>query len=150
MKKVLPFPNNKRREPQKREKREKRKKKHFSWTERLTGRSVRLCVSVRVRRLMRSPLVRYKLAIGERIQWHISLCFVGSAGQEGGRKKEDGGISGCRCVSFGLAVTSCFHTITNTAHPLTLHHHNQNKKKKEKKKRNVGGNSNKKIYCFCF
>lgn len=28
-------------------------------------------------------------------------------------------ISGCRCVSFGLAVTSCFHTIINTAHPLT-------------------------------
>lgn len=66
------------------------------------------------------------------------------------KKREDDGISGCRCVSFGLAVTSCFHTITNTAHPLTLHHH-QNKKRKKK---NVGrGDSYKEkilYYLFLF
>lgn len=52
------------------------------------------------------------------------FCFVFGRGRKGGDEvsggeREDDGISGCRCVSFGLAVTSCFHTIINTAHPLT-------------------------------
>lgn len=86
-KKKVPFPNNKRREPpEERKKRQKKeKKKHFFWTERLTGRSVRLCVSVRVRRLRRSPLVRYKLAIGGEYGGSFSL-FVFLLVLRGGKK----------------------------------------------------------------
>lgn len=64
---------------------------------------------------------------------------------------DDDGISGCRCVSFDLAVTSCFHTITNTAHPLTLHHHHQKEreKKKEKRKKKQQRGREKK-YCSLF
>lgn len=59
-------------------------------------------------------------------------------------KREDDGISGCRCVSFGLAVT------------LLLSHHHQHRPpthppppaKQEKK--TVGGNSSKKRYCIHF
>lgn len=76
-KKSSPSPTIKEENPR-REKRQKRKKKQKTLLlDRETGRSVRLCVSMRVRRLMRSPLVRYKLAIGERIRWQISLFFVG-------------------------------------------------------------------------
>lgn len=62
------------------------------------------------------------------------MFVVGFEGRGGGKKRRkkkrerEDGISGCRCVSFGLAVTSCFHTITNTAHPLTLNHQNKRKK----------------------
>lgn len=53
------------------------------------------------------------------------FCFLfleegGKVGDEVSGGGDDGiSISGCRCVSFGLAVTSCFHTIINTDHPLT-------------------------------
>lgn len=96
---------------------------------------------------MQSPLVRYQLAIGERIWWLISGFFVDFEGWERrgeGDVGEDGGISGCRCVSFGLAVTSCFHTITNTAHsPSTT-----TKTRKEKKKN--GGKRQQEDILFIF
>lgn len=67
---------------------------------------------------MRSSPVRYQLAVegggGGRF-WFIFVFFFL---RDGGRR-EDNGVSGCSCVSFDLAVTSCFHTITNSppTHP---------------------------------
>lgn len=71
---------------------------------------------------MRSSPVRYQLAVEGGGRWQVLVyfcifflfCFL----RDGGRK-EDNGVSGCSCVSFDLAVTSRFHTITNSppTHP---------------------------------
>lgn len=63
---------------------------------------------------MRSSLVRYQLAVegGAVAGFGLFLYFLFFL-RDGGRR-EDNGVSGCSCVSFDLAVTSCFHTITNS------------------------------------
>lgn len=58
----------------------------------------------------------------------------------------DDGISGCRCVSFGLAVTSCFHTIINTAHPLTT----ASTAGGEERKKNIHKNTHCSLFFFFF
>lgn len=128
--------------PRRERKKTKKEKKNLSWTE-TDCRSVRLCVSVRVPRLVQSALVRYQLATGG--GQYSSRCFCWLFGEGRDRWGGEGLVWYLRlqmCV-LGLAVTSCFHTITtNTAHPLTLHHH--------KKKRRGGGQKGKDAVLISF
>lgn len=100
-----------------------------------------VCVSVRVPSLVRqSPpgKVNCMLAVEMTTMWQVFLfcwLFCGRGKKREGRNVKFFGISGCSCVSFDLAVTTCFHTIT--AHPLTSTATPKKEKKKEFFKKKV-------------